>query len=171
MIQQRVVAVVVTYSIDVKNLALFKAWDIPVWFVDCLPPDSHASHPSVTTDNFSASLAVGNHFASLGYRRWCFLGHARNWNTREPRQMGFEVAAASCGATLEVVEGGNNAEIARRALTAAVARLTIDERPHAVFASNTVLLKGALLALRDCGIEAPSKWRSSRLTTSIGRRS
>jgi LacI family transcriptional regulator len=157
MIQQRVVAVVVAYSIDAKNLALFKAWDIPVLFVGCLPSDSDASYPSVTTDNFSASLAVGNHLAGLGYRRWCFVGHARNWNTREPRQKGFEAAAATCGAAIEVLEGGNESEIARRALTAALARQPVDERPHAIFASNTVLLKGVLLALRDCGIEVPRR--------------
>ncbi|MBV9290707.1 MAG: LacI family DNA-binding transcriptional regulator [Hyphomicrobiales bacterium] len=155
MIQQRVVAVVVTYAIDEKNLALLAAWNIPVMFVDCLPSSTGNAYSSVTTDNYSASVAVGNHLASLGYRRWCFVGHARNWNTREPRQAGFEAAAASCGASLEVVEGGNDAEVARRALTTVLARLCAGERPHAVFASNTVLLKGVLLALRDCGLEVP----------------
>ena len=56
---------------------------------------------TVATDNFSASLAMGNHLAGLGYRRWCFVGHARNWNTREPRQKGFETAAANCGARVD----------------------------------------------------------------------
>jgi LacI family transcriptional regulator len=155
MIQQRVVAVVVTYSIDEKNLVLLNSWDIPVIFVDCLPADSQRVYPSVTTDNYSASLAVGNHLAGLGYRQWCFVGHARNWNTRELRQCGFEAAAANCGATVEVVEGGNDAEFARRAFTAALTRLPIGARPQATFASNTVLLKGVLLALRDCGLEVP----------------
>ena len=98
---------------------------------------------------------VGNHLASLGYRRWCFVGHARNWNTREPRQAGLEAAAANCGASVEVVEGGNDAEVARRALTATLTRLSGCARPQAIFASNTVLLKGVLVALRDCGIEIP----------------
>jgi LacI family transcriptional regulator len=155
MIQQRVAAVVVTYAIDAKNLALLDSWDIPVMFVDCLPSPSQRTYPSVTTDNYAASVAVGNHLAGLGYRRWCFVGHARNWNTREPRQGGFEAAAATCGATVEVVEGGNDAELARRAFTATLTRLSTGERPHAVFASNTVLLKGVLLALRDCGLEVP----------------
>src|SRR5262249_40047247 len=124
MIQQRVVAVVVTYAIDEKNLALLASWNIPVMFVDCLPSASQGAYPSVTTDNYSASVAVGNHLSSLGYHRWCFVGHARNWNTREPRQAGFEAAAASCGASVEVVEGGNDAEVARRAFTAALTRLS-----------------------------------------------
>jgi LacI family transcriptional regulator len=54
-----------------------------------------------------------------------------------------------------VVEGGNDAEVARRALTATLTRLSGAERAQAVFASNTVLLKGVLLALRDCGFEIP----------------
>jgi LacI family transcriptional regulator len=155
MIQQRVAGVVVTYSIDEKNLTLLGAWNIPVLFVDCLPPDSVGAFPSVATDNFSASLAMGNHLATLGYRRWCFVGHARNWNTRKPRQKGFEAAAANCGATIEIVEGGNDAEVARRGVTAMLTRLSAERRPHALYASNTVLLKGALLALRDCAIEIP----------------
>jgi LacI family transcriptional regulator len=154
MIQQRVVAVVVTYAIGEKNLALLASWNIPVMFVDCLP-SAQGQYPSVTTDNYSASVAVGNHLASLGYGRWCFVGHARNWNTREPRQAGFEAAAASCGAGVEIVEGGNDAEVARRALTAALMKLPGSERPQAVYASNTILLKGVMLALRDCGIEIP----------------
>jgi LacI family transcriptional regulator len=155
MIQQRVVAVVVAYAIDERNLALLAQWNIPVMFVDCLPSLSRGDCPSVTTDNHSASVAVGDHLANLGYRRWCFVGHARNWNTREPRQAGFEGAAASHGASVEVVEGGNDAEIARRALAALLTRLSSAERPQALYVSNTVLLKGALLALRDCGLEVP----------------
>jgi DNA-binding LacI/PurR family transcriptional regulator len=157
MIQQRVVAVVVTYAIDEKNLALLASWNIPVIFVDCLPDSTERAYSSVTTDNYSASVTVGNHLAGLGYRRWCFVGHARNWNTREPRQAGFEAAAAGCGASVEVVEGGNDAEVARRAITATLTRLPGAARPHAIFASNTVLLKGVLLALRDCGIEVPKQ--------------
>ena len=157
MIQQRVLAVVVTYAIDEKNLALLASWNIPVMFVDCLPDSARRAYWSVTTDNYSASFAVGDHLASLGYRRWCFVGHARNWNTREPRQAGFEAAALDCGASIEVVEGGNDAEVARRALTAALTRLSGAERPHAVFASNTVLLKGVLSALRDCAVEVPKQ--------------
>ena len=156
MIQQRVAAVVVTYAIDEKNLALLARWKIPVMFVDCLPSSAQSVYPSVTTDNYSAGVAVGDHLARLGYWRWCFVGHARNWNTREPRQAGFEAAAASCAASLEIVEGGNDAEVSRRAFTAALTRLSGSERPHAVFASNTVLLKGVLLALRDCGIDIPT---------------
>lgn len=156
MIQHRVAAVVVTYAIEEKSLALLAQWNIPVMFVDCLSSSAPSVYPSVTTDNYSASVAVGNHLARLGYKRWCFVGRARNWNTREPRQGGFEAAAASCAASLEIVEGGNDAEVARRALTAALTRLSGPERPQAVLASNTVLLKGVLLALRDCRIAIPA---------------
>ena len=155
MIQQRVVAVVVTYAIGDRNLALLASWRIPVLFVDCLPPDTVEPYPSIATDNFSASLAMGNHLASLGYRRWCFVGHARNWNTREPRQRGFEAAATYCGAQVEIVEGENDAEIAHRSVIGLLTRLPVEERPHALYASNTVLLKGVLFALRDCAIEVP----------------
>ena len=156
MIQQRVAAVVVTYAIDGKNLALLGKWKIPVMFVDCLPSSARRVYSSVTTDNYAASVAVGDHLARLGYRQWCFVGHARNWNTREPRQAGFEAAAASCSASLEIVEGGNDPEVARRAFAATLTRLSGPQRPQAVFASNTVLLKGVLMALRDCAIEIPS---------------
>ena len=155
LIEQRVAAVVLTYAVAEENIARLAIWDIQVLFADCLPPASHASLPSVTTDNSGASLAVGRHFANLGYRDWCFVGHAKNWNTREPRQRGFEAAAQACGATICVVEGGNDAEIARRGVTALWARLAPGSRPQAIYASNTVLLKGVLLALRDLNLIVP----------------
>jgi LacI family transcriptional regulator len=155
MIQQRVAAIVLTCAISAKNLELLKAWNIPVLFVDCLPPETGGSYPCVTSDNIAASRALGGHFAALGYRRWVFVGHAPNWNTRAPRQQGFEAAAADCGASVEIVEGGNDAEIARRALMLALIGASAEGRPQAIFASNTVLLKGVLLALKDFGLKAP----------------
>lgn len=154
-IQQRVAAVVVTYAINRSNLALLDNWRIPVLFVDCLPSEGYESYPSVSTDNFAASLSMGHHLAALGYRRWCFLGHAWDWSTREPRQRGFEAAAEGCGARLTVLEGGNDAEVARRAVTSLLTRTQPGDRPEVLFASNTVLLKGVMLALADCGVEIP----------------
>lgn len=155
MIQQRVAAVVLTCAISAKNLELLKAWRIPVLFVDCLPPDTGNSYPCVTSDNFAASRALGEHFAALGYRRWAFVGHAPNWNTRAPRQQGFEAAAAGCGASVAIVEGGNDAEVARRAAMLVLTCTSAETRPQAIFASNTVLLKGVLMAMRDLGLKAP----------------
>ena len=146
-----------TCKISSKNLELLKAWNIPVLFVDCLPPEAGAEYTCVTSDNFAASRALGEHFAALGYRRWAFVGHAPNWNTRAPRQQGFEAAAAECGASIEIAEGGNDAEVARRALMLMLTAASADRRPQAIFASNTVLLKGALGALKDLGLKAPQQ--------------
>jgi LacI family transcriptional regulator len=155
MIQQRVAAIVLTCAISAKNLELLKAWSIPVLFVDCLPPETGRDYPCVTSDNFAASRALGEHFAALGYRRWVFIGHAPNWNTRPPRQQGFEAAAADCGASVQIAEGGNDAEVARRALMLVLTGAAVDRRSQAIFASNTVLLKGVLLALKELGLRAP----------------
>lgn len=155
MIQQRVAAAVLTCAIAKRNLALLKEWRIPVLFVDCLPPDKGGRYPCVTSDNFAASWALGEHFAALGYRRWVFVGHAPNWNTRAPRQQGFEAAAAEWGARISVLEGGNDAEVARRTVMLALAGGPSSRRPQAIFASNTVLLKGVLFALKDLGLKAP----------------
>jgi hypothetical protein len=56
MIQQRVAAVVLTCAITARNLELMKAWQIPVLFVDCLPPETDATYPCVTSDNFAPIL-------------------------------------------------------------------------------------------------------------------
>jgi len=156
MIEQRVAAVVVTCAISETNLTKLRSWGIPVLFVDCLPPESWGTQPGVSSDNFAGGLAMGEHLARLGYRRWCFIGHPETWSTRAPRQMGFEAAATNAGATVEVVEGGNDARTARRSVIALLTRLSDSDRPQALFASNSVLLAGALLALRDCRIEPPT---------------
>lgn len=155
LIQQRVAAVVLTCPLAEQNLALLAKWKIPVLFVDCPPTAPESHYPSVSIDNFAAGLTMGGHLAGLGYRQWCFVGYARNWTTRESRQQGFATAAAQCGAQLVVVEGGNDVEVARRGVHDLLTSLTKETRPQVIFAGNTILLKGTLLALRDCGLRVP----------------
>ncbi|HYD99776.1 MAG TPA: substrate-binding domain-containing protein, partial [Alphaproteobacteria bacterium] len=124
-------------------------------FVDCPPPESHRELPFVTADNYTASREVGAHLAAHGYRRWGFIGHTGTWTTRQPREQGFVDAAAACGAQVAVIEGANDSDSARRAVLAHLSARPRPEWPEALYAANTPLLHGTMLALRERGLRVP----------------
>ena len=150
MLEQRVAAVVVTYALAPANLKLITDWGIPLLFVDCIPPRRYAHHPAVTADNEQASAMVGDHFAAHGYRRWAFVGYPKRWSSRVPRENAFHAAARRHGATVDVIDTGNDAETPYPAVSAYLAGHpagTVD----AIYCANTPLLQGTLRAIRDDG--------------------
>jgi LacI family transcriptional regulator len=150
LLEQRVAAVVVTYSLAPANLKLITDWGIPLLFVDCVPPRRYAHYPAVTADNEQASTLVGDHFAAHGYRRWAFVGYPKRWSSRLPREHAFREAARRHGATVDVIETGNDAATPYPAMAAYLAGHpagTVD----AIYCANTPLLQGTLRAIRDDG--------------------
>lgn len=154
LLQQRVSAVVATYSLSKASLAKLRRWEIPVIFVDSLPPENASEEPFVGSDNFSASRLVAEHFASVGYTTAAFLAFPSKWNTRALRQAGFLETADDLGIEVEVWESENTSEDAQRVVRQ---RLTSsrDGWPQAIYATNTVLLQGTLHALHDLGLKVP----------------
>ena len=116
MIQARVAGVIATLTLHPRNVDLLHSWDIPVVFVDASPPEGAGPTPSITTDNAAASLAVGDHLAGHGYRRWLLLAYPTRWSTRVPREAGLREAALRHGAVLTVVESENDSRSAAQAL-------------------------------------------------------
>jgi len=150
LLEQRVAAIVVTYSLAPENLRLITEWNIPLIFVDCVPPRRYASYPAVACDNEQASRQVADHFAAHGYRHWAFIGYPRRWSSRLPRERGFLDAATRHGATVDVLEAGSspassNQEVSRYLAAHPVG--TVD----AVYCANTPLLHGTLRAIREDG--------------------
>jgi LacI family transcriptional regulator len=130
---------------------------MPLVFVDCTPPRGFEDHPAIVTDSHLGSLKLGRHFAAHGYRAWAFLGHAPGWTTRRAREGGFREAAEECGATLDVIEGGNHSRTAAEALAAYLGARPRAKWPRALYASNEPLLNGALRALRERGLAIPAE--------------
>lgn len=151
MMELRVAAVVLTYRLHAENLDRLLERGLPVVFVDCTPPDAHPKLPSAMSDGEGISLEVGRHFAGHGYRSWAYLGHNVGWPTRQGRETGFRQAADECGATLNVVEGSNSIEAAYRSY-ADFLSTDAGRAVDALYASNEILLLGAVRAIREAGL-------------------
>ena len=152
---QRVAAVVVTYTLSDANMAALSSWGLPLIFVDCTVPAGFDQYFSVTSDSFQGSHDMGMHLADHGYKRWAFVGHTGTWSTRQPRQAGFETAAATAGCSVDVIEGLNSSATARQAVSTFLTEMPRSRWPQVFYASNTVLLHGIFEALRQLKITVP----------------
>lgn len=154
LLEARMSGVISTLTLKPESIERLAQWDIPVVFVDSLPPEKMAYLPSVTTDNYNASLLVGEHLIEHKFTDWLFLAYPGIWSSRKDRERGLREAARRCGAELQVVESANNEESAQRGLSAA-----LDARngrlPDVLIAGNSPLLLGALATMSARGIVAP----------------
>ena len=155
LIQQRVAAVIATYSLNPESIELLERWDIPVVFADSLPPESARDYAFVGVDNERASEQVLNYLADLGHRRVAFLGYPNDWNTRIPREAGFRAAARRRGVEVETLESLNSADGAQHAVRELLQRDRASW-PTAIYATNTLLLQGALKELRRRSVRIPA---------------
>lgn len=150
LLEQRVAAIVVTYSLAQSNLKLITDWKIPLIFVDCVPPKGYAAYPAVTCDNEQASRQVGDHLAAHGYRRWAFVGYPKRWSSRLPRERAFLEAGRRHGASVDVIGTGNDPVTPYEEMSRYLAGHpagTVD----AIYCANTPLLQGTLRAIREDG--------------------
>ncbi|TIP09176.1 LacI family DNA-binding transcriptional regulator [Mesorhizobium sp.] len=154
LLESRTAGVISTLTLRPENTRLLAQWDIPVVFVDSSAPDGEFLFPSVTTDNFNASLMVGQHLADHGYEDWLFLVYPARWSTRLERERGIREAALIHGVSLVVLESGNDAGSAYKTLAA---HLDASPRPpRALIAGNNPLLLGSMQLLSDRRISIPS---------------
>ncbi len=153
LLEARMAGVISTLTLKDASIAQLSAWDIPLVFVDSAPPLTAAHLPSVTSDNYAASLLVGQHLAEHGLRDWLFLVYPERWSSRLERERGLRDAAAKFGAALTVLESDNDAASAFRTLSA-----HFDVRnglPEVLIAGNNPLLLGALNLMRAQGLTVP----------------
>lgn len=154
LIQARTAGVISTFTLSSANTQFLHTWDIPVVFVDSKPPRDMAHLPSVTTDNYSASMILGGHLATHEYADWLFLAYPGIWSTREDRERGIRAAAERHGATVVVLESHNDIDSAYNTLNAYLddgAKL-----PRAVIAGNNPMVHGALRVLQDRQLRVPA---------------
>ncbi|MGV3576377.1 MAG: LacI family DNA-binding transcriptional regulator [Devosia sp.] len=153
LIEARVAGVISTLTLRKENTDLLSKWDIPVVFVDSAPPAAAHHLPSVTTDNYRASMVVGEHLTGHGYKSWLFLAYPAIWSTRVEREHGLRDAASAAGATLTVVESANDASSASKALAAHLD--ASGALPDVLIAGNNPMLLGALDQFRLRGLHIP----------------
>lgn len=152
MLEQRAAGVVLTHEPTRENLEKLRAFRVPLVFLDCVPGEAHSNLPSVTTDGRSACRDAGRVFARNGRRDWLLVGHSAGWNTRLERERGFREAARETGAGLDVVEGGNDAPTAERAVTE---WLDNGGKADAILCTNEPLLYGTMKVLAQKNITVP----------------
>ncbi|TCV67459.1 LacI family DNA-binding transcriptional regulator [Neorhizobium sp. S3-V5DH] len=153
LIESRTAGVISTLRLSSDNTQLLERWGVPLVFVDSSPPEDKPSLPSVTTDNYNASLMVGEHLAGHGYKRWLFLVYPSKWTSRFDRERGIRDAARLHGTHVEVIESENDPASASAALAdylAAQGRL-----PDVLITGNTPLLLGAMTLIRERAVRIP----------------
>ena len=107
LIESRMAGIISTVTLQPESLTLLAKWDIPVVFVDS-PPYGEHSFPCVTTDNYHASLLVGNHLAQHGYKTGCSLS---------TRTAGPRVLSASAGYARPLSGAALRLELSKRKTT------------------------------------------------------
>jgi LacI family transcriptional regulator len=155
MLRSRVSGVIVTYALAEENLRVLTQFGIPAVIVDAPSPPGYQQIPFVWTDNCAGGQQAGEHFGLHGYGRWVLVGHTPTWASRIGRQQGFLAAAAQHGADVEVLEGGNTSPSAYEAVAEFLrAKRGSPEMPDALFATNELLLHGALSVLAETGLRS-----------------
>lgn len=154
LLEARMSGVISTLTLKPASIERLAQWDIPIVFVDSSPPEAMSHLPSVTTDNYNASLLVGGHLAGHGYRDWVFLVYPGIWSSRHDRERGLLDSARRSGAVLTVLESGNDAAYAEQTF-AAYLEGRPDSLPEVLIAGNNPMLLGALSLMRKRGIRAP----------------
>ena len=93
LLEARMAGVISTLTLKDESIAQLSAWDIPLVFVDSIPPEGAAHLPSVTSDNYAASRIVGQHLAGHALQDWLFLVYPERWSSRLERERGLRDAA------------------------------------------------------------------------------
>ena len=154
LLQQRVAAIITTYSLNEDSVQKIGSWGIPIMFVDSPPPEHAAAAPFIGADNGAGSRKVAEYFSSLGISDTALVAYPASWGTRIPRETGFTEAATKLGISTEIVEAENSADSAFEAV-ATYLQGRQGHPPQAIYATNTVLLQGTLRALRMHRLSVP----------------
>ena len=133
-----------------ETVQALRRLELPVVLVDRDVP-AGVKATCAAFDHAAGMHAAAEHLLGLGHRRVALIIGGPERPARERRAAVEEtLAAATVGASCEVYEGAFSVEHGRQA-TGEI--LATNPRPTAIIAGGNMLMQGALLALRDAGIE------------------
>lgn len=127
---------------------------IPVVAVDRLP--SEPSISSVRIDNVAGAELATTHLVDQGFKRIGFIGGPREVTTARERLEGYRTALSEAGVRIDnklVLHADFRQAGGHKAMQT---MLGLEEPPDAVFAANNLMAIGALLAIREAGLEVPT---------------
>ena len=124
---------------------------IPAVLLNC--QDNGQGRPELRVDNIAGARAMVRHLLDCGRRAIVHIeGPAGNIEAAD-RSRGYAEAMEAAGLQPVMLPGNFDEESGHRA----VARLQADQIDVAIFAANDMMAIGALVALRDMGVEVPSQ--------------
>jgi LacI family transcriptional regulator len=132
------------------TVAALRQVSVPVVLVDRdIPPGVKARRAAF--DHALGMRAAATHLLGLGHERFALITGGPERPARERRKAVEEVLAATGGrATCSVYPGRFSVEHGRQAATKILAERP---RPTAIIAGGNMLMEGALLTLREAGVE------------------
>ncbi|MGI9860616.1 LacI family DNA-binding transcriptional regulator [Moorella naiadis] len=131
------------------------AGHLPLVFVDRQPED-FKSASIVKVENSQGAYNLTCHLLQHGYREIAYIGHIAGLTTGEERFAGFQKAMEEHGQEITpslVRMGSKTVMDAFRATQEVLTRQL--HRPQAIFATNNIMVLGALRALTHLGLEVP----------------
>jgi DNA-binding LacI/PurR family transcriptional regulator len=151
LMEERVVGVIISPS-DPSGVEIGQLLDadIPVVAFDRAVDDPRAD--TVIADNLAGARIAVELFADNGHERITFVSGLRRVESGAERLDGYELSMRARGLAPHVVQGDFRADVAQRAVAAALAT---DDRPSALIVGNNLMTIGALGAIRDAGLRIP----------------
>jgi len=140
-------------SDDERLKNMIKSIDIPVVLVDRICEG--VSTDSVVVDNTRSVSDLITYLIHLGHKRIGFISGSGDTSTARDRLAGYKEALAREDLPFDqgLVRSGRFRE--GDGYNAAVELLSLPNRPTALFASNNLMVIGAMKAIRDFGLSCP----------------
>ena len=125
----------------------------PVVFFERIPLSGRFS--AVSTDHAAAAAEATRHFLALGHRRIAFLVTNETLSSNAARLAGFRAEMEAWGVAVHSELLRTGVEDASAASAIALELSSIEQRPTAILATNSVLLLGVLSGARKAGLRCP----------------
>jgi LacI family transcriptional regulator len=148
-------AVVPSSGDDGAHLAAILREGRPVVLLD--RPIAGLAADAVLVDNRAGAVRAVDHLTALGHRRIGLVGDSPGIASTAERIDGYRAALADAGIDADetlVSLGGSTIEEGRRS---ALALLERPDRPSALFTVNNFMTAGAIMAIRELGLQMPDE--------------
>jgi LacI family transcriptional regulator len=158
MLSNQIDGLLVSYSKETEDFSHFEklmALNFPIVFFDRIPNIANAVN--VTVNDYQGAYEAVAHLVQQGYRRIVHLAGPSQLNISRSRKEGYLAALQDGGIEIDeqlIIEcpGGTEEESFR---TVKKLFTSLQQRPDAVFAHHDIVAAGAMLALKDLGLQIP----------------
>ncbi len=123
--------------------------------VQCCEYKEGACVSHVSIDNYKAAYEIVSHLIELGHRRIGLIGSKSNCISSIQRHEAYKRALEDNGIQFDTDLVGYGNYSYKRALKAAKALLSRDDRPTAIFAISDIMAIGAIRAAKEARLRVP----------------